>query len=55
LGFFGVVFVVKLFIFLEEMNKAFTIKINYKKQFLDFVFKLKTPHPNPLPACGERG
>ncbi len=28
-----------------------------KRRFLDFVFKIffKTPHPNPLPASGERG
>jgi len=26
-----------------------------KKQFLDLIFKIKTPHPNPLPASGKRG
>ena len=36
-------------------------KLKQKKfqrwRFLDFVFKIffKTPHPNPLPASGERG
>jgi hypothetical protein len=31
------------------------VKKFFKKLFLDLNYKLKTPHPSPLPASGERG